>query len=83
MWFLSMTHNLWRCNGVNMVKQGIRCDAWLSPWFLFYVCPLIGSMSVWVPVYVFMCVIKLMNMFYLACTGTVQRPVVWLYHTLV
>ena len=22
-------------NGVNMVKQGIRCDAWLSPWFLF------------------------------------------------
>jgi hypothetical protein len=22
-------------------------------------------------------------MFYLACTGTVQRPVVWLYHTLV
>ena len=61
MWFLSMTHNLWRCNGVNMVKQGIRCDAWLSPWFLFYVCPLIGSMSVWVPVYVFMCVIKLMR----------------------
>ena len=21
-WFLSMMHNLWRCSGVNMTKQG-------------------------------------------------------------
>ena len=30
-----MIHNLWWCNSVDVIKQGIWCDTWLSPWFLW------------------------------------------------
>ena len=60
----------WRCNSVDVIKQGILCDAWLSHWFLWvasytWIQPWVymGSWVVkWASLYVNTCI--------LTCVGT-------------